>query len=382
MEMIIYRHYKPGDDEQLAILFNKAFQMNGGGVIKTSKSWNWRYAQSPEFEPEMCQIAEDVKNNNTIVGAVYVNLVEKVYLEGKQYLTGDINDVATHPDYTHNGISKKLMQMAIEYMKKKNCDISLLSADYNGFARKKIYWNFGYSDLRRELLCIQFPNIFKLVKDLPFSALFFPVIFTLSYIPRFLNRLRIKFECFFKDVSYEINYNKNHFEYMRAVNRIVQKYYNGFRLYDNEKIKWARIKVPAIRQKPTYIIVKKGKKIVGGAVITYQNLYSSKYGVKIRLGMIHEIFLDKIEFNNKRNLHLGYIYLIDKILKAATRRFIGVLIYKCDITDNDLLKGFNSMNFLKFKGEILMIKVLKKHVKIPQFIKPFFLPTSLTLSVP
>ena len=51
MRNIIYRAYKKGDEKQLADLFNKSFQMNGASFIRTSKSWNWRYLQSPSFEP-------------------------------------------------------------------------------------------------------------------------------------------------------------------------------------------------------------------------------------------------------------------------------------------------------------------------------------------
>jgi hypothetical protein len=42
MVNIIYRHYKKGDDRQIADLFNRAFQMNGVGIVRTSEEWNWR----------------------------------------------------------------------------------------------------------------------------------------------------------------------------------------------------------------------------------------------------------------------------------------------------------------------------------------------------
>ena len=76
MGNIIYRHYKSGDDQQLANLFNITFQQGGGGMVRTPKRWAWRYVQSPGFKPEMCQIAEDI-DKNIIVGAVYANLIEK-----------------------------------------------------------------------------------------------------------------------------------------------------------------------------------------------------------------------------------------------------------------------------------------------------------------
>jgi len=84
MVKINYRCYQEDDDQQLADLYNLAFQMNGAGFVRTPKEWNWRYVQSPNFEPEMVQIAED-KDLNIIIGAVHVNLIENLVFGHKQY---------------------------------------------------------------------------------------------------------------------------------------------------------------------------------------------------------------------------------------------------------------------------------------------------------
>ena len=169
---------------------------------------------------------------------------------------------------------------------------------------------------------------------------------------------------------------------MGAANKFIPQYYNGYPKYDKAKFIWARIKVPAKRQNPTYIMIKKGEDVVGGAVITHQNIYAFKYGIKIRLGVIHEIFLDKKIFNNSRSLDLGYIYLIDKILKAATHRWVGTLIYKSTLQDKIINKAFKHMNFLRLKDDVIMIKELKPNLKFPQIKKPLFISTSLNLGVP
>ena len=381
MVKIKYRHYKEGDDQQLAELFNRAFQMNRLSVIRTPEIWNWRYFQSPGFEPELCQIAEDL-DNKKIVGAVYVNLIEKVPFNGKEYLVGDINDVSCHPDYTRRGIATNLMKLAINYMEKKGCDISILTADYNGHARKKIYLKLGYFDVDRAYAFIQFPNLFKLVKDILASSLLLPIFFTISYLPRILNRIRIKLNPFFRDFSFEINNNRNHFEYMKAVNKIMPNYYTGFPIYDKRKFEWARIKVPANRHKPTYILIKKDNRIIGGATLTHQNIYNSKRGNKFRIGLIHDIFLDKTQFSNKTKLHLGYIYLNDKIIKAATRRKIGILNHLVTFNDYDLLRALRNMNYLKLRGETVMMKTLKENIRISKFKKPLFLPSYVSIGVP
>ena len=381
MENIIFRHYREGDENQIANLFNLAFQQNGGGFVRTPNSWKWRFVKAPGFEPEMCQIAEDIEKKK-IVGVVIVNLIEKIPIGSNIYLMGEINDVSTLPDYVCRGIATKLMEMSIEYMEQKNCDFSILSAGYKGFARKKIYQRFGYFDVDIGVVCIQFPNIIQLIKNVKAVALFFPVFFVLSYIPRFLNRINMKFNRVFREYSYNINHNKKHFEYMNAINKINPKYYEGFPKYTERKFSWARIKVPTEQQKPTYIVIRKEGKIIGGSVITQQNIYSFKYGLKIRIGLIHEIFLDKKIFKNSKQLVLGYIYLLDKIMKVATRRSLAVLMYISPLKDIYLNKAFSRMNFLKIKGNVTMIKELKSNLKFPKIKAPLFVPTYVTFGFP
>ncbi|MFX1417587.1 MAG: GNAT family N-acetyltransferase [Promethearchaeota archaeon] len=376
---IIYRHYRAGDEKQLADLFNLAFKRTV--ITRTPTNWLWRYVNSPGFEPEMCQIAEDI-DQNKIVGAILVNLIEFIPIGYKEYLIADINDVSTHPSYIKMGIATKLMANSINYMKKKGCDFSILSTGVKGFARSRLYQKFRYFDLEKEYFFVQIPNIIQILRNLIGFAILFPVFFVISYLPRFLNRLRIKFKSFFKDFSYEINYNKNHFEYMNAINRINPKNYDGYPMYDESKLTWARINVPSEEQKPTYIIIRKSEKIIGGSVITHQKVNVLKFSLKLRLGIIHEIFLDKDIFDNSTNLYLGYIYLIDKIIKAATRRYLGVLLFESSLNADDLNRAFKGMFFFRIQNDVIMIKELKKNLKFPKRKKPFFLPTYVSLGIP
>jgi len=376
MVHIIYRHYEPGDDKQLADLFNTCFNF-----IRTPKSWNWRYVQSPNFDPEMCQIAED-SDNKKIVGAVYVNLVEEISIDGKKYLNGDINDVSCLPAYGRRGIAKNLMDMAIEYMKKRNCDISILSADYNGFPRKKIYLKYGYLDIEREYFFINFGNLFQIAWDFPVIASFFPITFMMSYISRFINRIRVKSNPYFNNISCEIANNKRHFEYLEAAKRILPKYYDVTQIYNNEKVSWSRIKVPGESEMPTYIILRKDDEIIGGALLTSITAYIKKGGFKIRMGLIHEVFIDKSKFDTKRNLYFGYTTLIDKVLKVATRRYMGPLIFPSCAKDNDLHEAFRGMSFFKIKGGVLMMKPIKENIILPEAKKPIHVPTHTNIGFP
>ncbi|MFW9877520.1 MAG: GNAT family N-acetyltransferase, partial [Candidatus Thorarchaeota archaeon] len=325
--------------------------------------------------------SEDI-DNKKIIGAIFVNLIESIPIGHKKYLMADINDVSTHPSYTKMGVATKLMENSINYMKNKGCDFSILCTGVKDFARSRLYQKFRYFDLEKEYFFVAIPNIIQIVRNLFGAAILFPVFFVIAYLPRFLNRLKIKFKSFFKDFSYEINYNKHHFEYMNSINRINPKNYDGYPIYDESKLTWARINVPSEEQKPTYIIIRKSEKIIGGSVITHQNLEFHKYRLKLRLGLIHEIFLDKDTFPDPTNLYLGYIYLIDKIIKAATQRYLAALFYISSLKADDLNRAFKGTCFFRIQNDVIMIKELKKNLKFPKHKKPFFLPTYVSLGVP
>lgn len=381
MVNIIYRHYQKGDDEQLADLFNRAFQMNGFSFVRTPKNWRWRYFNSPDFEAEMIQIAEDI-DDNKIIGMICVNPVEKINLNGITYLNGNINDVSCHPSYIRQGIAKKLMEMSIDYMQKKGCDISLLLTGFKGFPRKRLYSKFDYEDINRFFGYVSFPNLYKLIRDLPATIFLFPALFTFSFIPRLINKIRIKLNSHFKRFSYEIAYNTKHFEYMESVKKVFKNIYSGYPSFDKRKTIWARIKVPSKRHKPTYITIKKNGKTVGGVILTHSNVYSFKYGLKIRIGITHELFLDKTQFNSEKELKYGYLYLVDKLLKATSRRPVGLLFIELSSKDYLFRKCLKAYNFFKFQEHSIMMLRLKEDLKISKPEKSLFVPTYLSLGFP
>ena len=381
MVKIKYRSYQEGDDKQLAHLYNLAFQMNGAGFVRTPKEWNWRYVQSPNFEPEMIQIAED-RELSKVIGAVHVNLIENLVFGHKKYLFGEINDVMCHPDYMRKGIASNLLNRAVKFMEKKNCDYSILTADYNGFPRKKLYFNTGYKDIEREIMLFNFPNPFQLIKDFPGLFILLPAFFVFSFLPRIISRILRKFNHKFSNFSYEIVHNTYHFKYMNIMNKLMAKSYSGFAPYNKKKFIWARINNPSKRHYPTYVFIKKDNVVVGGAVISSKNIYSFKHGIKMRMGLIHEIFIDKQKFDDKRHLFHGYRYLIDKVLKAATRRFCGFLLFQPSESDKETINSFKSMGFLKFSSSMVMIKSFKNPFDLIKRIKPLYIPTYISLAFP
>ncbi len=380
MTNIVYRHYEKGDDAQLADLYNKAFQQNSTSFIRTGLIEKWRYANSPNFEPEMVQIAEDKEENN-IVGAIFVNLLEIITINNKKYLVGDINDVSCHPDYTQQGIATNLMEKAIEYMERKNCDISLLTADYHGIARKKIYLKYGYEDATRLNAYINFPHYFRLIRDLPISMLLTPFIFYSSYLSRILFKSQIYSKSSFKRFSYQIHSNSYHLKFARVMNRIIPAYYDGYSKYTKEKVQWARKNVPYSRETPSYIFIENKKNIIGGASLTIENLYLSPLRSSIRLGVIHELAIERKSFRNTNHLLRAIKYLIDKIMKAAIQRNIGILLYMGDSNDKVIQSAFQTLSFKTIKGGVLMMKQFKTHA-LQKKGNLWFVPTYVSMGFP
>ena len=170
-----FRTYQPGDEAGLAETFNRAFQMNGGGFLRTSKSILYQYVNRPHGKPEEIQVAYD-KDAQKVVGCVFAT-AERFIFGGKLYYVGSINDVSTLPEYTGQGIARKLMLQSIAFMEQENCDFSSLTADPNGYARKKMYLPMGWRDYQKEKSYVNLMSARSLIKHIPIAILVGPAIF-------------------------------------------------------------------------------------------------------------------------------------------------------------------------------------------------------------
>ncbi|TXT57971.1 MAG: hypothetical protein BAJALOKI1v1_1800008 [Promethearchaeota archaeon] len=382
MNNIEFRHYREGDNTQLRELYLRAFLRDGKSYFRTRAIEKWRYLESPNFDPEMIQIAEDI-NKKMIVGSVFVNLVEEININGKNYLVGDINDVACHPDYSQRGIATRLMEMAIDYMKKRNCDLSLLTAAAEGIARDKIYVLLGFKDITLLNIYLSFPHLFRLVREIPIVLLLFPLFLIYSVIPRLFLKLKLKCSLYIRNFSYEIHFNEDHETFITALNSIIPNLYNGFSLYDNEKLNWARKNVPSHREKPTYILIRRNSNIIGGACITYEHMFIPKFKICFRIGIVHDLFFNKTLFTGAQRLKLTLQYLSDKIVKAALQRRIGVLLYCGDSKDFIIHESFRGLWFPIIRGSVLMGKFFNPQLNPRKVLKkPLFIPTYLSTGFP
>ncbi|MHA1821005.1 MAG: GNAT family N-acetyltransferase [Promethearchaeota archaeon] len=386
-DKIIFRNFKEGDEEGLAVVFNRAFQQNGGSFLRTPNTFYWRYVRYPDYEPEIINLAEDTENNK-IVGSVMGNVQEE-FFNGKKYLVGVVNDVSTLPGYGGKGIARNLVKMALNYFISKGADIASLGADPNGFPRSKIYIPLGFKDITKAVAIFYFTNFKTLIRQIPLIIPLIPLIFPLR-LPYYIKKLKYLSLYKKKKTKYIIEIKKNTAteEFRRRFNEVAPKIYDGVHIFSKEEWKWARIDVPIKMFRPIQIVIRdKGtKKIVAGAILTAQNIYASKFGIKIRLAPIKNFFVDYtfLKMGQKKNEHNQNNKIILKELKEIYELlYIGIIsasIHKENAVTiglfdkNDVLKIHCAklMGFVPVVGGTHMMKDLKKRVEDLGIKKPIY----------
>ena len=81
---------------------------------------------------------------NMLVGQLIL-LKRHIHFQGKEILLGGIGGVCTHPDFQRQGIATKLLQTAMNELKKANCDIAYLCTDITKLG--KLYGQVGFVPL-------------------------------------------------------------------------------------------------------------------------------------------------------------------------------------------------------------------------------------------
>jgi ribosomal protein S18 acetylase RimI-like enzyme len=140
---IEYRPIRTDELEQMGKIFNVAFHSRSN-----PQDYGKRFKNCTEPVPERQVVA--VHEGKVIAGirADYRPLYFNDGPGGKiaKHECGEINDVATLPYYRGMGISRRLINMAIEYMDKHGWDLSVLQADPKYYA-KDMYESVGFKTL-------------------------------------------------------------------------------------------------------------------------------------------------------------------------------------------------------------------------------------------
>jgi GNAT superfamily N-acetyltransferase len=362
---IVYRTYQPGDDAQMADLFNAAFQMNGGGVVRTPKSWHWRYIEGPESFPEGIKLAEC---RGRIVGSVIAGVTRATFF-GQEYKMGTINDVATDPKFVGRGIAKVLLRDALQCLEDQQVDYGTLDADPNGHPRSKLYIPSGFDDYQKTMTIIKVVKSRQLVRDNPLFLAAFPMTYSLAHF-------RQRFYPRFHSGRFEIDvvHNKRYPAYRDAFNNALQQFYEGYRIFTPERWEWARENVPSPRYRPSFAVVKEGRKIVAGISLVKLNLYAFKYGFKVALGSIQDEFVDKSAALTPEELEEIHDLLLRATHKAAADRNCGLLIGNLSPADKLLAMACRRCGwFVITMGGVHMFKPMGVPDKIPPARKPLYI---------
>ncbi len=369
---IQYRTFQAGDEDQLADLFNRAFQSNGGGFIRTPKCEHWRYVEEPGFAPTGVQVAEC---RGRIVGSVIISHTTANFF-GKNYNLASVNDVATRPDFFGKGIARVLMDRAHQYMEDQNVDFATLDADPKGHPRAKLYLPLGYYDYGNFWTGVKLINIPHMLLDLKLILPILPATLLLAHarrclLPRYNSG---RFEA-------KVIQNKRYTAFRDAFNHIVPRVFEGYRTYTPEHWAWAREKVPGRRFLPSFAVVKEGRKIVAGASITAQNIYAFKYHFKFRVAVVHDCFVDNAIADTAQELDEIYDRLILSLHDAAFQRKCGVLLLQVAPQDKNLKAAIpRSGGFIVPLGSAHMFRPVKFEERLPPSRKPLYLFPEDTLA--
>ncbi len=362
---IKYRTFQVGDEEQLSDLFNRAFQSNGGGFIRTPKSFHWRYVEEPDFLPEGIKLAE---YRGRIVGSVIASVTHATFF-GRKYTLGTINDVATRPEFFGKGISRMLLREALQFLEDQKVDYGTLDADPSGHPRSKLYLPAGFQDYLQTRTIIKIVKSRQLVRDNPVFLAAFPVMYPLAH-------LRQQFYPRYHSDRFDIDviHNKRYPVYRDAFNHALQRFYEGYRTFTPERWAWARENVPSPRFRPSFAVVKEGRKIVAGITIIKQNIYAFKYGFKITMATIQDLFVDKSVARTPEEMEEIHDLLLRATHKAAANRNCGLIFGQLSSNDKAFTLSCRRCGWLVIPiGGVHMFKPMgvQDHLPLPK--KPLFI---------
>lgn len=366
---IKFRTYTPGDEQELANLFNICFNRSGPGFHRTPETILWRYIYRPNAHSTDVQIAENQAGK--IVGAVYSTIEDYDFGE-KCKKVGAINDVSVDPDYTKLGIARNLIEQAIVYFQKNKCDLAILSADPKEFPYNKLYQPLGWQDYCKIKLSYSlFPSI---VRYFPLFFGFFPIfmigrLFQALFYNYYHRHLRSHSIC---DISFTVNdSNQQQFsqileELRTFYNTEMPKKYEGKVHFSKDE--WFHFRMSSINGEinPSYIIIYYKDKIIGYTSFFKQWIHFRKIKHHIPLAIVREFIISK---DRVKEFHLNYSktfhFLRLALQKEAQHQDCGTLILPFAENDRDFLRRFALSGFISIKPIQIMMKSFNS--EIPSF---------------
>ncbi len=379
-----YRHYQPGDERGLANLFNRAFQTNGAGNIRVTKSQRWRYPQNPHFDARQINLCEDPASGQ-IVGAI-MSEAHEILIRGAPMVMGTINDVSTDPTYMRRGIARKLLDMANDYFIEHKIDHSMLVADPRGHPRKYLYLPDGYFDFMGLRALAGFPSVAMLAgRDLPFFIGLSPIVVAAKYSKLILRKLQALKLNLTRDYHIETRHTPKTpaWDFWDAWKTTGLKYYDWFLPCNREYWKWARVRVPYRMFRPTHVMLRHGDEngdIMAGATLTLQPIHSFQF--QISVANLKDFFVDFSKFPRdiETRVHLMDLFVI-QLLKAAAERRASLLLFMAPENDQFAINSFRRVGFLPVPAGVVMVKHRRdSRLETPR--KPLYIPPNEAMGFP
>jgi hypothetical protein len=160
------------------------------------------------------------------------------------------------------------------------------------------------------------------------------------------------------------------------MNEIMASTFNGYSPFTPELWDWAKIHPAIPSLEPSLISLYLGDKMIGGALLRSQWMYSVKFNFRINIGMITEFFID--EARVPKNL-ISYVYL--KLLKLTLNesytRGNGISFFTDSGKIPTMEWALKKFGFNNFGKTAVMIKSEKRETFASA--KPFHTNPNITL---
>ncbi|MBN2152135.1 MAG: GNAT family N-acetyltransferase, partial [Candidatus Lokiarchaeota archaeon] len=140
---IEYRTIKADELEQMGVVFKAAFRF---GSNPADYGKRFKNCTEPVLERQVVAV-----HGGKVVAGIRADYKPLYFHDGPggelaRHECGEINDVATLPEYRKLGIARRLITMANDYMDKQGWDLSVLQADPKYHA-KDLYESVGFKTL-------------------------------------------------------------------------------------------------------------------------------------------------------------------------------------------------------------------------------------------
>ncbi len=306
---LIYRTFREGDQKGILKTYSAAFCNSRICQPSTPEFWDWKYGPNrPNYDPKGYQICE---YKNRIVGSI-MTTIRTMKFKGEIYKIAGIDDVATCPILERRGIGKRLMQNALKFIEDTEVDLTILSADPGGHA-KKIYWRSGY----------QYTTFFSIaLKVISFRNVLnsFPPITPLAPLLRLYGELKSRrsIRKYEGNLQFEI-LGKNQTHFRRKLNENYRSLYS-FAAFNQDYWNWYHVERPRAYES-IVIAAKEGNRIVAGGVITRSFLMVFNSVKWVPLFILTELFVDK----QYRGQGLG-CYMLYQLERVARLRGVGAIL--------------------------------------------------------